>query len=570
MSAPIDDDGSNLPLRYAPPWARRGQERGEDAVPEAREAGPTVVPESPEPPAFEQPDDDAYAAAIAEATRHREPEVILGVRFGDAVAEAPQEHVPQGHAPQDLDVLAASSVAEPVPPVASAVAAPSAIDWPLLPRQPARTEAGVAEAGIAEADVAEAPLIEATRPEPIHAAPPMAELVRADEVPAAKGRAAVVWLIPDTEPVRTAPPRATPPRPARAEPLLIADSPAMVPSDGDPGGFGWLKPRPFAGDVAVRELGRRLALDPHAVPEPPQPVRIRVPWRGAGIAAALTGIAAALALAVAVVLVPSAGREAAGPALAGAPSDRALMAGLERSAPVRLVLVELKRAPRGAAVPLGVTLTRASADGALVLTGLAPGTRLTAGLPMGPDAWRVPLAALGQAALVPPDDFVGAMEIGLELRLADDAVGDRNTMRVEWTGAVFSGVGAAAGGPLPLRGTRDAARPGEPVLPGVVTAGTPPAPVVDPEEVALLIDRGKAFLAGGDVAAARLLLRRAAEAGDAPAALLLGATFDPAALERLKILGAVGDAAQARQWYQRAAALGSADAARKLDALASR
>ncbi|MFL9826323.1 hypothetical protein, partial [Rhodoplanes sp. SY1] len=388
-----------------------------------------------------------------------------------------------------------------------------------------------------------------------------------------QSRAAVVWLIPDTEPVRTAPPRLAAPRPALpraapSEPLLIADSPAMVPSAGDPGGFGWLKPRPFAGDLAVRELGRRLALDPHAVPEPPQPVR--VPWRGAGIAAALTGIAAALALAAVVVLVPSASRDAAGPALAGAPSDRALMAGLERVAPVRLVLVELKRAPRGAAVPLGVTLTRASADGALVLTGLAPGTRLTAGLPMGPDAWRLPLAALGDAALVPPDTFVGTMEIGLELRLADDAVGDRNAMRVEWTGAVFSGVGGAANAALPLRGTRDGAAAGDPVSPGAVAAVMPPAPAVDPEEIALLIDRGKAFLAGGDVAAARLLLRRAAEAGDAPAALLLGATFDPAALERLQILGAVGDAAQARHWYQRAAALGSTDAVRKLDALAAR
>ncbi|RAI26725.1 hypothetical protein CH338_30560, partial [Rhodoplanes elegans] len=288
---------------------------------EARDAEPTVVPDAPEPPAFEPATDAAPASAIAEAAPHREPEVILGVPFGEVGGQ-----VQQDSAPQDLDALAAASADGPMPPPAAiAAVAPPATDWPPLPRQPARIEPAPAA--------------------PTFAAPPVAELVRADEVPAAQGgaahgRAAVVWLIPDTEPVRTAPPRPEPPRAARTEPLLIADSPAMVPSAGDPGGFGWLKPRPFAGDLAVRELGRRLALDPHAVPEPPMPVRVRVPWRGAGIAAALTGVAAALALAVVVVLIPSAGREAAGPALAGAPSDRALMAGLERAAPVRLVLVE--------------------------------------------------------------------------------------------------------------------------------------------------------------------------------------------------------------------------------------
>ncbi|MFD2181134.1 hypothetical protein [Rhodoplanes azumiensis] len=568
MSAPIDDDGSTVPLRYAPPWARRALERGEETLPEAGDTGPTVVPDSPDAEPFAAADDATHTSAMAVATPHREPEVILGVPFGDGAVPAPQAPVPQHRA-----ILAASSGAGPSPVAESAVVAPSATDWPLLPRQPAHIAAG-AEAALTEATRIAPTHAASTQGAPTFAAPPVAELVRAEEVPAATGRAAVVWLIPDTEPVRTAAPRAASAQAARTEPLLLADSPAMVPSAGDPGGFGWLKPRPFAGDVAVRELGRRLALDPNAVPEPPLPVRGRVPWRGAGFAAALAGVAAAAAVAIAVVLIPSAGREAAGPALAGAPSDRALMAGLERAAPVRLVLVELKRAPRGAAVPLGITLTRASADGALVLTGLAPGTRLTAGLPMGPDAWRLPLAALGGAALVPPEAFVGTMEIGVELRLADDAIGDRNAMRVEWTGAVFSGVGTgvvgAANGTLPLRGTRDAARPSETRSPVTVTAASPSAPVVDAEEIALLIDRGKAFLAGGDVAAARLLLRRAAEAGDAPAALLLGATFDPVALERLQILGAVGDAAQARQWYQRAAALGSPDAARKLDALAAR
>ncbi|RAI36016.1 hypothetical protein CH341_30595, partial [Rhodoplanes roseus] len=195
-------------------------------------------------------------------------------------------------------------------------------------------------------------------------------------------------------------------RAPRGEPPRIDDSPAMVPSPGDPGGFGWLRPRPFEGDVAMQELTRRLALDPHGVPEPPRPERLRVPWRGAAFLAALSGAAAAVALALVLVLFPNAGsiprgEAGSGPVLASAKSDRALMAGLERAAPVRLVLVELRRATRGEEVALGVTLTRGLGEGTLAVSGLVPGSRLSVGMPSGPDGWRVPLGELGRAAVVP-------------------------------------------------------------------------------------------------------------------------------------------------------------------------
>jgi TPR repeat protein len=85
--------------------------------------------------------------------------------------------------------------------------------------------------------------------------------------------------------------------------------------------------------------------------------------------------------------------------------------------------------------------------------------------------------------------------------------------------------------------------------------------------IAILIKRGKDLLADGDLAAARLLLRRAAEAGSAEGAFALGTTFDPVALQRLGAIGAVPDLAQARQWYQRAAELGSSAASQQLAGL---
>jgi len=91
---------------------------------------------------------------------------------------------------------------------------------------------------------------------------------------------------------------------------------------------------------------------------------------------------------------------------------------------------------------------------------------------------------------------------------------------------------------------------------------------LDSEEIAVLIKRGKDLLADGDLAAARLLLRRAAEADSAEGALTLGTTFDPAVLQRLGAIGATADLAKARQWYQRAAELGSSAASQQLAGLA--
>jgi len=87
------------------------------------------------------------------------------------------------------------------------------------------------------------------------------------------------------------------------------------------------------------------------------------------------------------------------------------------------------------------------------------------------------------------------------------------------------------------------------------------------DEIAMLLKRGKDAFSTGDLAAARLLLRRAAEGGSAEAALALGATFDPLVLRRLGAIGAAPDAAQARQWYQKAVALGSTTASQPLATL---
>jgi TPR repeat protein len=89
------------------------------------------------------------------------------------------------------------------------------------------------------------------------------------------------------------------------------------------------------------------------------------------------------------------------------------------------------------------------------------------------------------------------------------------------------------------------------------------------DEIAVLVERGKRFIGSGDLAAARLVLQRAAEADDAEGALALAATYDPLVLRELNVYGIAGDPEQARIWYEKAKALGSPEAPRRLEMLAS-
>jgi TPR repeat protein len=81
------------------------------------------------------------------------------------------------------------------------------------------------------------------------------------------------------------------------------------------------------------------------------------------------------------------------------------------------------------------------------------------------------------------------------------------------------------------------------------------------------VKRGEDFTAAGDFVSARLVFQRAAETGDAKAALMLAETYDPNVLGRLWAKGVAPDIAMARLWYEKAKDLGSPEAQRRLDRL---
>ena len=101
---------------------------------------------------------------------------------------------------------------------------------------------------------------------------------------------------------------------------------------------------------------------------------------------------------------------------------------------------------------------------------------------------------------------------------------------------------------------------------------------LDANEIASSLRRGDALIASGDAAAARLVLGRAADAGDAraamtlaeTAAMTLAETYDPAILEKLGVHGVVPDLAMARGWYESVKKFGATEATQRLELLASK
>ena len=113
--------------------------------------------------------------------------------------------------------------------------------------------------------------------------------------------------------------------------------------------------------------------------------------------------------------------------------------------------------------------------------------------------------------------------------------------------------------------------------PSVNIAAAPPVadplavePGLSATEIAALLTRGDALFSAGDLAAARLFYERAADAGEAQAAVRLGETFDPIFLDHAHLRGVRGNVETALSWYRRARDLGAAEAEILLNSLQAR
>jgi TPR repeat protein len=344
------------------------------------------------------------------------------------------------------------------------------------------------------------------------------------------------------------------------------------------------------------------------------------------------------------------------------------------------LIVQSSRGMAGEPVPLGLAIQRPAEGVVVLITGMLAGMEVSTGFEVGAHKWELLPEDVGYAFVVPPENFVGSVDLVVELRLADDKIVDRQAIYLEWVPPTSPGLAenqhnreeaaetnppvlaskpdlekaeapsstslapktldqpevTVSSSPPVLASERDLAKalaairsssslaPEPPDRQKAAVSSDPPiasdrelqksatapssrsfeqshadqkvstalpriaqkqvdreeaaagvrTPIfaqrqVDQEEIAVLLKRGKDLLANGDVSAARIILKRAADANDVEAALALASTYDPFVLRELKVYGFPADAATARGWYEKAKELGSAVAPRRLEILAS-
>ena len=234
-------------------------------------------------------------------------------------------------------------------------------------------------------------------------------------------------------------------------------------------------------------------------------------------------------------------------------------------------------------VPLGVSVDSANDLNFLKVSGLPKGTALSAGVSVGDDGWLLYAKDSKGAVIWPPPHFVGVMELTVSLIVGGDVnASEMRRLRFEWVAEKVPEIKFPEE-TLPEAKVQDEAPPlakvrDEAPAAAKVQDEAPPAAAsrsqtirqLSPDETAALLKRGNELVASGDLAAARLVLRRAAEAGSARAAFALAGTYNPITLGELHVHGLSPDLAIARRWYERANELGSPDASRELQVLTIR
>jgi hypothetical protein len=296
------------------------------------------------------------------------------------------------------------------------------------------------------------------------------------------------------------------------------------------------------------ESWRRSRLNPVAVPEPVDAHQRSAPTWLLRYALMIGG-AAAVAYAIAVM--PSIqGLRDALPQDAG--NNNATAIAIETKAepePSSRLIAEDQRAIANEPMPLEVSVDNAVQNASLRLAGLAAGTHLSAGSQVSDSSWQVPLDRLKNVYLYAPTDFVGVMNSALDLLGPDKRLIDRREVRFEWL-------------------AKKESRP----EPGSSIGPANPAPVqsLNGDVASSLMKRGQDFLGTGDIAAARILFKRLADAGIADGAFAMARTYDPRYLTEHKVIGVVGDESKARVFYQQAAQLGSVEAAHMLEQTVSK
>ena len=174
----------------------------------------------------------------------------------------------------------------------------------------------------------------------------------------------------------------------------------------------------------------------------------------------------------------------------------------------------------------------------LIISGLKRGARVSRGIELMFDTWRIDVNQLAGLQLFVPAGFARRQHVELELRRADGTTREKSKI-------VITTPGAAA----------------------IIADDADDAEDL-PAEVQRMVDEGEVQIDNGSIQGARILFERAAGKGSARAALLLAGSYDSRVIAAYQTATPPSpDAAEARRWYQRAIELGAARAGQTLESL---
>lgn len=211
-----------------------------------------------------------------------------------------------------------------------------------------------------------------------------------------------------------------------------------------------------------------------------------------------------------------------------------------RSAPAASATPDRAPAPRGS-----VTLSSAPAD-----AGEGRARSAAARAASGP-ATEVPASAVAVAPALAANTAAPRPSLTLA---AEPLAAASGVAAVAAATAELSLASLTAGAPVTATTSPAATAAGD----GSATPAKEPG--LSPDAILSLVARGDALFSTRDIASARLFYERAADEGDAQAALRLGETYDANFLAQAHMSGVLGDAAAAAKWYRRARDLGSGEA----------
>lgn len=244
----------------------------------------------------------------------------------------------------------------------------------------------------------------------------------------------------------------------------------------------------------------------------------------------------------------------------------ALLAGQVRAADLQVVMPPVMQLPVASETPMQIDLQPRSAvpgRAIILIKGLPSSVSLNQGRLFDSGVWGVPVGNVDDLRMITGATTMGRTPFSVSLvSFTGDLLAEaKSNLMVVRSAQPLEATAAVQQADKVRPPVADDANPSP--APARLAPAAPTAKAM--EYIMLCMQKGDDAMRAGNLTLARLFYTQAAEAGWADGAFALAATYDPAELSNMRVLGGVQpDPAAAKRWYETAAQLGSKMAENRL------